>query len=117
MVEKWQITTDEQAMNRSFFTQQEAQEQVGSRVSAAAGFPFVPPGTVGSVVRARRHDGENWVVCVEWDLPKRSTAYLAIVGDLSFNIPWRSKRPADELSRDEFQRLVNGPSDGLNQPA
>lgn len=103
-------------MKRTFFAKQEAQDQVGSRVSAAAGSPSVPPGTEGSVVRARKHGGEDWVVCVEWDLPRRSTEYFAIVGDLSFNIPWRSKGPADEFSRDEFQRLVNCPSDGREQP-
>jgi len=79
---------------------------VGVRVEALSDFPSVPAGTVGRVVRARRIEFDDWVVCVEWALPRRGRQYFATVVNFSFNFQTQSHPVMDEFSRDQFERLV-----------
>ena len=96
-------------MRPTFFTESEAHCHVGERVEALSDFPSVPAGTVGKVVRARRIESDDWVVCVEWALPRRRRQYFATVVNFSFNFQTQSHPVTDEFSRDQFERLVGLP--------
>ena len=46
-------------MPRTFFTAEEARRQIGCLVEAQADFPFVPKGSHGKVIKARRHSADQ----------------------------------------------------------
>jgi hypothetical protein len=93
-------------MNPLFFTEPEARAHVGERVEALSDFPSVPAGTPGKVVRARKTGMDDWLLCVEWALPRMRSQYFATVVNISFNFETQSHLVTDEFSKDEFQRLV-----------
>ena len=95
-------------MNSAFFVESEARSHVGECVQALTDFPSVPAGTVGKVIRARKIGIENWVVRVEWTLPRRVSQYFATVINCSFNFQTQAKPVTDEFSKDEFERLLGG---------
>jgi len=93
-------------MRPAFFTESEARAHVGERLEALSDFPSVPAGTSGKVVRARRVDSDDWVVCVEWTIPRKRSLYFATIVNISFNFETQSNPLTDEFSKDEFERLV-----------
>lgn len=88
------------------FSQSEAQAQIGAEVVTVADLPEIPLGTRGRVVDAGEDGVRGWVVRVQWDLPPKRSWILALVGDLCFNLPWKTKRAPVELSKSEFERLL-----------
>ena len=80
---------------------------MGERVEALSDFPSVPAGTWGKVIRCRKVDSDDWVVCVEWALPRKQSQYFATILNVSFNLQTRSNPVTDEFSKDEFERLVS----------
>ncbi len=93
-------------MKSAFFSESEAHAHVGDRLEALSDFPSVPAGTPGKVVRARRVNSDDWVVCVEWALPRKRSLYFATIVNFSFNFQTHSNPITDEFSKDEFERLV-----------
>ena len=89
-------------MRPVFFTESEARAHVHAQVEALSDFPSVPAGTLGKVVRAKKVDSDDWVVCVEWALPRRLSQYFATILNLSFNFQTQSNPVIDEFSKDEF---------------
>lgn len=85
------------------FTDTEARSYVGSGVETLTNLPQVPLGTRGRVVGAKHAGSRGWVVRVDWDLPPRRSEMLAQVGEFSFNLPWKSKAPAGEFDKSEFE--------------
>ena len=106
LLASWLALIDFLGMRAAFFAESEARSHVGECVQALRDFPSVPAGTVGRVVRARRLGAENWVVRVEWALPRRISHYFATIVHLSFNLQKRSRPVTDEFSKDEFERLL-----------
>jgi hypothetical protein len=93
-------------MNSESFIESEARSHVGECVQALKDFPSVPAGTVGKVIRARKVGFENWVVRVEWALPRSVSQYFATVVNCSFNFQTQARPVTDEFSKDEFKRLL-----------
>ena len=93
-------------MKPAFFTESEARALVGECLEALSDFPSVPAGTWGKVIRARRVGSDDWVVCVEWSLPRKRSLYFATIVNFSFNFQRQSNAVTDEFSKDEFERLV-----------
>ena len=88
------------------FSQSEAQAQIGSEIVTVAAFPEIPIGTRGRVVDAGEGGVRGWVVRVQWDLPPKRSEMLALVGDISFNIPWKTKRAPAVFSKSEYESLI-----------
>jgi hypothetical protein len=97
-------------MRPTFFTESEARALVGEHVEALSDFPSVPAGTSGKVVRTRKAGSDDWLLCVEWALPRQRSQYFATVVNVSFNFQLQSHPVIDEFSRDEFERLVGSRS-------
>jgi hypothetical protein len=93
-------------MRRTYFTRPEAQQEVGQQVEALADFPSVPKGSKGTVVKAHAYGGANWVVRVEWQLPRGSSAVDVMVGDMSLNFYKKSKPLTDQFCKSEYEKLV-----------
>lgn len=93
-------------MQRTYFIRSEAQRQVGHQVEALADFPSVPKGSQGTVVKAQPYSGTDWVVKVEWQLPRRSAVVDLMVGDVSLNLFKKSKPITDQFCKSEYQALV-----------
>ena len=88
------------------YSESEARSQVGAEVVTVADLPEVPVRTSGRVVGAHEGGVRGWLVCVKWDLPPRRSEVLAQFCDLSFNLPWRMKRPVAEFSKTETEHLL-----------
>jgi hypothetical protein len=84
----------------------EARNCVDLEVETLTAIGSVPQGTRGRVVKARRAGAMGWVVRVEWDLPPRRSEVMAQLGEFSFNLPWRSKVPAHEFGKSEFESCL-----------
>jgi hypothetical protein len=93
-------------MQRTYFTRSEARQQIGHQVEALADFPSVPKGSKGAVVKAQHYAGTDWVVRVEWQLPRRSSVVDMMVGDISLNFYKKSKPVTDQFCKSEFETLV-----------
>ena len=81
-------------------------DEIGQELEALGDLRERPAGTIGRVLRARRLESDDWVVCVEWALPRKRSQYFATVVNVSFNFQTQSHAVTDEFSRDEFERLV-----------
>jgi hypothetical protein len=57
-------------MERTLFTQAEAESKMGQPIESLIPFSGVPQGTTGKVVAAD-DAGDGWDVAIEWDLPPR----------------------------------------------
>lgn len=93
-------------MENTYFTETEAQREIGNVVEALSDFPAVPKGNRGTVVKAIRHRDDGWVAVVEWDVPRDTSFITAMVWDASINFMRRSKPVADQFSRSEYETLV-----------
>ena len=93
-------------MERAYFIHSEARVEVGQQVEALADFPSVPRGSRGTVVKAQPYSGANYVLTVEWALPKRSTIVDLMVGDVSLNLFSRNKPVSDQFCKSEYQSLL-----------
>jgi hypothetical protein len=93
-------------MQRTYFIRSEAQQEVGHQIEALADFPSVPKGSKGTVVKAQSYAGAEWVVRVEWQLPRRSSVVDMMVGDISLNLYKRSKPVTDQFCKSEYEKLV-----------
>jgi hypothetical protein len=93
-------------MKRTYFTEADAQREIGNVVQALSDFPAVSKGSKGTVIKAIRHAGDGWVAVVEWDLPREASFIAAMVLDVSVNVVKRSKPIADQFSRSEYETLV-----------
>ncbi len=93
-----------------FFSESEARSYVGERVEARSDFPSVPAGTIGRVASTRKVKSDDWVLQVEWALPRKRSQYFATIVNISFNFQTQSAAVTDDFSKDEFQRLVVSPS-------
>lgn len=91
---------------KSCFSDEEARRQLGCLVEAVSELPSVPRGTRGRVVRVFEKAGQGWFVCVQWNLPRNTSLFFALLGDISFNFPWRSRIPIGEFSKLEFEQLL-----------
>jgi len=88
------------------FSESEARSQIGTEVLTVEKLPEVPIGTHGRVVDAVQGGARGWLLRIEWALPPKRSEILAQVGELSVNIPWRSKVPKAELSKGDVERLL-----------
>jgi len=86
-------------------TQSEAQAKVGAEVVTVAALPDIPIGTRGRIVAVGGSESPEWFVRVQWHLPWKRSEIMALVGDISINIPWKTKRAPAEFSKREFERL------------
>jgi hypothetical protein len=93
-------------MERAYFIRSEAQADLGHQVEALADIPSVPRGSRGTVVKAQPYSGANWVLTIEWRLPKRSAVVDLLVGDVSLNLFSRSKPVTDQFCKSEYQSLL-----------
>ena len=93
-------------MQRTYFTEDEARNEVGHFVEALADFPSVPRGSRGSVVKANRYTDDKWLASVKWDLPRHVSVIEAMVGDTSLNFFKRSKPVTDQFCKSEYEKLV-----------
>lgn len=93
-------------MQRTYFTRLEAQQEVGRQVEAQADFPSVPKGSKGTVVKVHPYGGADWVVRVEWQLPRKSSVVDMMVGDISLNLYKKSKPITDQFCKSEYEKLV-----------
>ena len=93
-------------MQRCYFTQAEAQNKVGQRIESIQSLPAAPVGASGKVVGIRNHGFDEWTLSVEWIKPNSGGMFLAMLGDLSFNISRRPRKTTRELSKDEFETAV-----------
>ena len=93
-------------MQRTYFSRSEALQQIGHLVEALADFPSVPKGSNGKVVKAKPYAGTDWVVVVEWQLPRSSSVVDLMVGDVSLNLYRKGKPVTDEFCKSEYQTLV-----------
>jgi hypothetical protein len=93
-------------VERTFFTKDEARNEIGNSIEALSDFPSVPKGTRGTVVRANQYAQDKWVVLVEWDLPVETHIIEATIVDVSLNFYKRSKPVTDQFSKTEYERLV-----------
>jgi hypothetical protein len=93
-------------MQRTYFTRSEAQQEVGREVEALADFPSVPKGSKGTVVKAHAYGDADWVVRVDWQLPRRSSVVDMMVWDMSLNFEKKSKAVTDQFCKSEYKKLV-----------
>ena len=93
-------------MQRTYFTRSEAKQQIGHQVEALANFPSVPKGSKGTVVKAQPYTGTDWVLRVQWHLPRRSSVVDMMVGDISLNLFRKSKLVTDHFCKSEYETLV-----------
>jgi hypothetical protein len=93
-------------MQRTYFIRSEAQQQIGHQVEALAAFPSVPKGSKGTVMKAQPYAGTDWVVTVEWQLPRRSSVVDMMVGDVSLNLYKKCKPVTGQFCKSEYQTLV-----------
>jgi hypothetical protein len=89
-----------------YFTQAEAEAQIGLQVEALAPFPAVPKGTQGRVIKTSHYMGDHYLVEVEWELSRPKQFVDLMVGDISFNIFRKRKPVRDEFCKSEFNELV-----------
>ncbi len=94
-------------MPRTFFTSEEARQEIGHLVEARADFPSVPQGSRGRVVKAHKHSGDQWLACIEWELPKAVSHDEMTFGDASVNFFRRSKPVTDQFCKSEYETLLN----------
>ena len=94
-------------MPRTFFTSEEAREKIGHLVEARADFPSVPQGSRGRVVKARKHSDDQWLACIEWELPKTASHYEMTFGDASLNFFRKSKSVTDQFCKSDYETLLH----------
>ncbi len=93
-------------MQRTFFTSAEVKRKIGHLVEALADFPSVPKGSRGRVVKAHKRANDQWLACVEWDLPRDVSRYEFMLGDVGLNI-FRKGRPIeDQFCKSEYEKLL-----------
>jgi hypothetical protein len=80
--------------------------EIGRAVEALFDFPSVPKGTRGTVVKLRALSGRRWTVLVEWDVPRPSSVFLAMILDASFNFTKPGEPVCDEFGSSEYQALL-----------
>ena len=97
-------------MQRTFFTHEEARAKIGRIVEAMADFPSVPRGSRGRVVKARRRAGNQWLACVEWDLPRDARHYEFMFGDVGLNFFGRNRPVEDQFCKSEYETLLKAGS-------
>lgn len=93
-------------MESTYFTHTEAQQLIGRNVEALHDFPSVPSGSIGTVKNVKLFNDKNWIVHVNWNLPRKSSLILSQLGDFSFNFIKRSKVITDDFSKSEYYNLV-----------
>jgi hypothetical protein len=94
-------------MSRIFFTREEARKVVGNQIVALADFPSVPKGSRGTVVKAHQRCGNDWLVCVEWSLPRDVTHTETMIGDIGFNFIRKSSPITDQFCKSEYETLIS----------
>jgi hypothetical protein len=94
-------------MPRSFFTSEEARQQVGRLVEALADFPSVPKGSRGKVVAMRQYSSRQWMTSIEWELPRAISHYELTFGDVSFNFFKKSRPIRDQFCKSEYETLLS----------
>ncbi|MCG3162240.1 MAG: hypothetical protein JMDDDDMK_03480 [Acidobacteria bacterium] len=99
-------------MQRTFFTREEARNKIGHMVEALSDFPSVPKGSQGKVVRAQRLANNQWLACVEWNLPRAGRHYEMMFGDVGFNIFGKNKPVTDQFCKSEYEILLKTPASG-----
>ena len=93
-------------MKRTYFTKDQARQQVGSVVETLSDFPSVPIGSKGVVVKAQLCENEQWEVKVRWKANRPRSYILAMVGDASINFPMKAKTVTDVFCKSEYESLV-----------
>ena len=93
-------------MQRTYFTDAEARTEVGRIVEALSDFPSVPKGSTGTVFKVKQYETDKWTALVEWDLPRPSAFFMAMVLDASVNFLRRSRPVTDEFTKSEYENLV-----------
>jgi hypothetical protein len=83
------------------YSESEARSQVGTEVVTVADLPDIPKGTRGRIIDTVDDRGRGWILRVQWDLPPKRSEVMAQVMDISFNIPWKIKRPLAEFDKAE----------------
>jgi hypothetical protein len=81
------------------------QAKVGSEVVTVAALPGVPIGTRGRIVALDESEDSVWFARVQWQLPRKRSEIMALVGDISINIPWRARPVTAEFNKSEFERV------------
>ena len=94
-------------MPRTYFTSEEAREKIGHLVEARADFPSVLQGSRGRVVKARRYSVNQWLTCIEWELPQAVSHYEMTFGDASLNFFRQSKPVTDQFCKSEYETLLS----------
>jgi hypothetical protein len=93
-------------MTNACFTKSEAVSHMNAEVVAAADLPGIPAGSRGCVVDSCDGGARGWLVRVNWELPPQRSEIMAMVGDVSVNVPWKTPVPTVDFSKSEFERLL-----------
>ncbi len=93
-------------MQRTFFTREEARNKIGHAVESMTDFPSVPKGSRGKVVRAQKRANDQWLACVEWDLPTDVRHYEFMLGDAGLNFFSRHRPIEDQFCKSEYEVLL-----------
>jgi hypothetical protein len=93
-------------MQRTFFTCQEARNKIGHLVEAMTDFPSVPKGSRGKVARAQRRANDQWLICVEWDLPRDVRHFEFMLGDVGLNFFRKNQPIEDQFCKSEYETLL-----------
>ena len=99
-----QTSDHAETMNTSL-AESAAQTNVGAEVVALSSLPNVPIGTRGRIVALDESGDSEWFVRVEWQMPRKRAEFMALVGDISINFPWRTRPVVTEFSKSEFERV------------
>lgn len=93
-------------MDIIYFNKNEAQQKIGKIVEALFHFPSVPSGSSGTVVKAKLLNDNNWIIRVNWNIPRKSSLILSQFGEFSFNFFRKSESVTDYFCKSEYYKLL-----------
>jgi hypothetical protein len=101
------ISEGQFAMEREYFTQEEAESKIGNRIETKREFSPVPQGLTGMVVSVEPLDADEYTVAVKWNLSvEKLTIEQGEREGEPFVVLTGGKPLTDWFSREEYGRFL-----------